>query len=1366
MGCGRGKKWGTLVLGFLFSWGLGGIAGADTAIPAGTISGTWAAADSPFVVQGNIELASGTALVVEPGVTVKFDAAAAFTVRGTLTAEGTTAQPIVFTSSAATPAPGDWVGIKFYSGSSDSLLSDCVVTYATQAVYVYALASGCTGQSVRPTLRRCELAYSSGYGVYARGQGSTTTGCSPIQKSGVASPRVEECDIHHNGLSGIYAYPTNGYLTHGANSSTIVGNHIHDNGAHGIYIQGSGYASPTISDNLIADNGGSGIYCTSSLGRASVTYNEIARNDGNGIYNRHEFMTIEGNWIHENGSCGLDTGELDRLYANDIADNGTCGLNYVGSAELSAGDHYWGGLPPATQITGGSVDFEPYRTTRDTAPPEVAAVYPADGAMDIAPGAWVRIVFSEEVDPATVAEESVTVSAGGTGISGTVSYGRKNAWFAPDAPFAWNTEYTVTITTAIRDIHFDRLAMAAPHVSTFATGGDCGDYCSGRIADSLSGPEDGCKGLTFDGQDLWVGKPGRLIRVIGGGVSGDEIDLGAVSPEGIAHDAAAFWCDDPGTGTIHRVDASGNVLTSFSAPGSDTGGLAFDGSRLLDASPSDETIYRMDTAGNVIEEIPVPGAPADLAAEGNRIWCAVGKTVIALDASGNPVDSFSFSETVYGLAFDGRFLRVHAGSAPGSIHRVSVDPSSDAEPPAADFVAPAEDAAGVDAGTPITVVFSESIDARTLNGLTFTLHDGVSSVSGTVLLNDRTAWFLPVGMLTYGGTYTATLSGAVRDQAGNPLPADFSWSFTVGPDCGAACAGRVLSVIPAHHVNPPRDIAYGADSIWVAVQDPVDFRRVSTAGALLGSLDTEISNTYIEAVAHDGVDFWIADDLAKRLFRVDSAGAIQDTISLPEAIVWPKGVDADSDRVWINGSGFAYRMDHAANFDRALPAPADRRIAFDGTTLYFADTATGKIHRMDAAGNLLSSLPAPAGHIDGLTFDGEHLWGLDTSEKQIYEIAPTEGEPLLAVSPETGLSTSGTVGGPFAPTGRTYTLTNAGEADLNWTVATDAGWLTVSPGSGTLAPGLQASVAVSLNAAAATLAANEYSKTVAFRNTGNGAGDTSRSVALAVSPLPAPVFTGEDVSGDSSPSWTWNSAGGTGTFQYKLDDDDFSSGATQTNQAVFTPSGALSDGLHTLYVRERDAAGNWSEPGAFVVDIDTGPPCSSVTVAPAGSCQPDGVIAIVYAAGDAYAGESCPSASGGSGVSRVALYVQRPGETGFSPSGLADEGAAVDGVFDYPLSGEGAYRFYTVAEDAAGNPEAAPGSPDAETVVAATRTGDLDGDTDVDLADAVAGLRVLAGEEAPDLIRNDYAVCDPDADGNGRVGLAEVVFILRKVSGF
>jgi hypothetical protein len=82
-----------------------------------------------------IGLATGPAatLTIDPGVTMQFRPRNLFEVEktGTLIARGTAAKPIEFTSSAASPAPGDWTGIQFLGvPSAASAIDHATVLYA------------------------------------------------------------------------------------------------------------------------------------------------------------------------------------------------------------------------------------------------------------------------------------------------------------------------------------------------------------------------------------------------------------------------------------------------------------------------------------------------------------------------------------------------------------------------------------------------------------------------------------------------------------------------------------------------------------------------------------------------------------------------------------------------------------------------------------------------------------------------------------------------------------------------------------------------------------------------------------------------------------------------------------------------------------------------------------------------------------------------------------------------------------------------------------------------------------------------------------------------------------------------------------
>jgi methionine-rich copper-binding protein CopC len=83
----------------------------------------------------------------------------------------------------------------------------------------------------------------------------------------------------------------------------------------------------------------------------------------------------------------------------------------------------------------------------------------------------------------------------------------------------------------------------------------------------------------------------------------------------------------------------------------------------------------------------------------------------------------------------------------------------------------------------ITATFNEAIDSTTINVSTFTLTGpGATPVLGTTTYatSAASATFIPSSDLLAATVYTASLSTAVKDLAGNALATAFTWSFTTG----------------------------------------------------------------------------------------------------------------------------------------------------------------------------------------------------------------------------------------------------------------------------------------------------------------------------------------------------------------------------------------------------------------------------------------------------------------------------------------------------------------------------------------------------------------------------------------------------------
>jgi len=153
----------------------------------------------------------------------------------------------------------------------------------------------------------------------------------------------------------------------------------------------------------------------------------------------------------------------------------------------------------------------------------------------------------------------------------------------------------------------------------------------------------------------------------------------------------------------------------------------------------------------------------------------------------------------------------------------------DTTPPTVASTSPVADAIDVAVSTVVTATFSEAMDASTITTSSFTLDGVAGSVSydsGTY-----TATFTPDANLAYSTTYTATLSTAITDAAGNPLASAYSWSFstpTVLPgDANEDGEVNVLDITKVERIIALLDAeTAGADANQDGVVNALDITKV------------------------------------------------------------------------------------------------------------------------------------------------------------------------------------------------------------------------------------------------------------------------------------------------------------------------------------------------------------------------------------------------------------------------------------------------------------------------------------------------------------------------------------------------------------
>ncbi len=289
---------------------------AETHIPAGNVSGNWAFANSPYIINGEISIQLGDELAIEPGVQVLFSGHYKFNIYGQLLAQGTEVDTIVFTAQDTIIG---WHSLRFWdtntNGQDSSKVVYCKLEYGKAtgsfnddyggAIYF----ENASDILIKSCLITNNSADSFGGGI----------------SCGSSSPNLENVTITGNSAAywggGIYCGSSSPILA----NVTITGNSANsDGGISCNYDSSPILTNVTITGNSADwDGGGISCYYDSSpiLSNVTITGNS-AYNSGGGIFCWEsslslENTTITGNSAYHHGG-GISCRDNSNLSFNPI----------------------------------------------------------------------------------------------------------------------------------------------------------------------------------------------------------------------------------------------------------------------------------------------------------------------------------------------------------------------------------------------------------------------------------------------------------------------------------------------------------------------------------------------------------------------------------------------------------------------------------------------------------------------------------------------------------------------------------------------------------------------------------------------------------------------------------------------------------------------------------------------------------------------------------------------------------------------------------------------------------------------------------------------------------------------------------------
>jgi hypothetical protein len=492
----------------------------------------------------------------------------------------------------------------------------------------------------------------------------------------------------------------------------------------------------------------------------------------------------------------------------------------------------------------------------DTTPPTLSATQPANAAISVATNGRLTVTFSEVMDPSTINTNTFTlVGPGVTPVPGTVTYVGTTGTFKPDSDLAPNTLFTATITTGVKDLAGN--ALAVNKVWTFTTGATS-DETAPTV--SLTTPVDTATGVavnsaissTFSEAMDVLSITSNNFKVTGPGltpVSGAVTYVGntaTFTPTSRLAENTLFTA----TVTTDVKDLAGNNLAVNKVWTFTTGAAPDETAPTVSTTTplNNTTAVAVNTAlTSTFSEAmnPLTVTTSSFKLTGPGLTAVPGAvTYFGNTATFTPTSSLAdntlFTATV---TTDVKDLAGNA-LAVNKVWTFTTGAAPDTGVPTVTATTPDNLGTSVLTTSQNTATFSEPMDPMTLTTATFTVTGpGLLPVAGTVTYLGNVATFTPATEFTRSTVYTATITTGAKDLAGNALAANKVWTFTtaLGPAIVNLRTARDFTVMAKSGISSvPNSVITGDIGV-----SPIDLTAVTGFSTIMDSSNTFATSTQV-----------------------------------------------------------------------------------------------------------------------------------------------------------------------------------------------------------------------------------------------------------------------------------------------------------------------------------------------------------------------------------------------------------------------------------------------------------------------------------------------------------------------------------------